>query len=157
MNKHRAIAGCLVAALAVAACGGGTDDVPASASPAITAEPSAATSPAVPTPAQSPAESPVAQPTGAPATDAAPAEVQGIVGSIDSDAGAIIINRIGGASVKRVLVVPGTRIRDTHGNALRLTQIRPSDRIIAQGTVEGQDLIADDVTIGQVVPGTSPG
>ena len=157
MKKYGSIAGCLLAALAIAACGGGTDDAPASASSAITLEPSAAASPAVPTPAESPGESPVAQPTSPPTTDGTSAEVQGIVGSVDSDAGAIIINRIGGASVKRVLIVPGTRIRDTRGNTLRLTQIRPSDRIIARGTVEGQDLIADEVEISQVVPGTSPG
>ncbi len=157
MKKYGSIACCLLAAVAIAACGGDTDEAPTSASPAITVEPSAAASPAVPTPGASSAESPSAQPTDARATTGALAEVQGIVGSIDRDAGAIIINRIGGASVKRVLVVPGTRIRDTNGNTLRLTQVRPSDRIIARGTVEGQDLIADEVEISQVVPGTSPG
>jgi hypothetical protein len=149
--KRGVIAAGLLAALALTACGGDSDDAQSDATPGVTAEPTVAATATV-----APAESPAAQPTDA-APDGASAEVQGIVGSVDAEADAIIINRIGGASVKRVVVVSRTEIRDTRGNRLRLTQIRPSDRIIARGTVEGQDLIADEVEIGQVVPGTSPG
>lgn len=84
-------------------------------------------------------------------------EVQGIVGSVDQAQRTIQINRLQGAEVDYVEVSTSTRIRSAAGGTVRLADIRPSDRIVARGRVQGTSLVATEVTVGQVVPGGQPG
>ncbi len=84
-------------------------------------------------------------------------EVQGIIGAIDHDAGVITINRLQGADVDRIQVGEGTEIRSARGGTISLAGLRVSDRIIAEGVVEGAALLAERIEISQVVPGADPG
>jgi hypothetical protein len=99
-------------------------------------------------------------PTQPPASDTpAPgeAEVTGIVGAIVTGANTIEINQLSGADVTEIVVTPSTQLRRATGGSLTLAQIRPSDRIIARGAVEGSVLTASRVTVQDVVPGAQPG
>ena len=103
-------------------------------------------------------------PTSAPTDDSTtpPAsgesvEVQGIIGSIDQDAGVIIINPLQGTDVDRIEVGEGTEILSARGGAISLADLRVSDRIIATGEVEDGALVATRIEISQVVPGADPG
>lgn len=83
--------------------------------------------------------------------------MQGIVGAVDEDARTIIINRLQGADIGIIEVDAGTRITSARGGTLRLGDLRPSDRIVARGTVEDGALVATEIEVGQVVPGSAPG
>jgi hypothetical protein len=99
-----------------------------------------------------PTQAPAATPTGGEL-----AEVQGIVGAIDEAAQTISITRLQGASVDTVRAGASTRITGAGGRELTLADLRPSDRIVATGTLEEGILVASEITVGQVVPGTDPG
>jgi hypothetical protein len=112
----------------------------------------------------------VATRTAAPATPQSTAEphatssgetikVQGVVGAVDARAGIIEIRATGGSSVTMIVLAPGASIARPNGTAIVLDDVRPSDRIVAEG-VAGTDpetLVADTVTVQQVVPGGQPG
>jgi hypothetical protein len=136
----------LVAALAiiVAACGG---DDEAQDTPVRSPTADATTLP------RTASSSPDA---GSPSSGAS-VEVQGIVGSVDAAQRTIRINRLQGAEVEIIELSTATRIRGATGSVVRLTDIRPSDRVVARGRVEGASLIATEVTVSQVVPGGPPG
>lgn len=129
--------------LVITACGddGGVDAPSTSPTRASTAASRTATAPAD---ARSP-------------ESGATVEVQGIVGSVDAAQRTIRINRLQGADVEVIELSTATRIRDANGNTVRLTDLRPSDRIVARGRVQGASLIATEVTVSQVVPGGPPG
>jgi hypothetical protein len=99
-----------------------------------------------------PAQSPEDTPSG---TD----EVTGIVGTVNVATRTIEINRLRGAAVARVAVAPATDIRRAGGGAIKLSDIRPSDRIIATGAVDERagSLTADRITVQDVVRGSQPG
>ena len=84
-------------------------------------------------------------------------EVQGIVGAVDEDARTITINRLQGADAGVIEVGARTRITSARGGTLRLGDLRPSDRIVARGTLEDGVLAATEIEVGQVVPGSAPG
>lgn len=84
-------------------------------------------------------------------------EVVGIVGAVNQGDNRIEINRLSGADVNVVLVSPATRILSGQGRPLTLAELRPSDRIIASGTVDGTEMMAKRVEIQAVLPGASPG
>ena len=93
------------------------------------------------------------------ATPASPAtaragevEVTGIVGSVDAGARSIAINRLSGANARTIIVRDGTIIRRAMGGSLTLTQVRPSDRIIATGVLDtaANSLLATEIEIGAV-------
>ena len=115
----------------------------------------ATTTPAV----LSPSPTPLPVNTVAPAAGAQAdeQEVTGIVGAVIAAEGTIEINQLSGADVSEIAVSPATRMRRATGGALTLAQIRPSDRIIARGTVEGGVLAATTITVQDVVPGAQPG
>jgi hypothetical protein len=106
-----------------------------------------------------------AQPTRAATTPAEPsttlpgetAEVQGIIGAIDSDLGYITINQLQGPDVERIEVGEGTEFRSAGGRTITFADLRVSDRIIATGEVEGGALVATLIEISQVAPGSQPG
>jgi hypothetical protein len=86
-------------------------------------------------------------------------EVQGVVGAVDTRAGTIEIRATGGSSITTIELAPGAEVTRLSGPAIQLADIRPSDRIVARG-VAGADpeiLVADTVTVQQVVPGGPPG
>lgn len=86
-------------------------------------------------------------------------EVTGIVGAVNAGSGLIEIDRLSGAAVRRIAVGPGTVMRRASGGTTTLGQIRPSDRIIARGTLNdrGDTLEATELTVQAVVPGAQPG
>lgn len=94
---------------------------------------------------------------GANATAPAGDEVRGIVGAVNTGTSVIEITRLSGAGVTRIGVSPATEIRRARGGTATLGEIRPSDRIIATGTVEDGVLEADRITVEDVVPGAQPG
>jgi hypothetical protein len=136
------------AAMLLLACNANDDDGVISVRPEDLT-PDATLSAGTPEPTRAPAATP---PDGADAV-----EVQGIVGAIDDAAGAISITRLQGADVDTVRVEAGTRIRSAGGRSITLTDLRPSDRIIATGRIEDGALVASEITVGQVVPGADPG
>jgi hypothetical protein len=69
----------------------------------------------------------------------------------------IEINQLSGADVSQIEVTPQTQIRRAVGGTLTLEQIRPSDRIVARGTVDGDTLTATRITLQEAVPGAQPG
>jgi hypothetical protein len=95
--------------------------------------------------------------SAAPSPDTDNREVVGIVGAVNQADNRIEINRLSGADVEAVLVTSATRILSGQGRPLTLADLRPSDRIIAKGTVDGAELTADRVEIQAVLPGASPG
>jgi hypothetical protein len=114
-----------------------------------------------------PSAAPTSRPTSAATTQPSPeqpaddgsavAEVQGIVGAVDEAQRTIEINQIQGAEVDVIELSTATRIRDAQGRVIDLAEIRPSDRVVARGRVEGDVLIASEVTVSQAVPGSGPG
>jgi hypothetical protein len=84
-------------------------------------------------------------------------EVTGIVGAVITATSRIEINQLSGADVREVEVTPQTQIRRAVGGTLTLAEIRPSDRILARGSVDGETLIATRVTLQEAVPGAQPG
>lgn len=158
MTRKRAAA--LIAALSAiaivgAACsddGDGADDASPTAR-ATSAATSAATRPAATAGAAQPSSTPAAGATSAPASD----EVRGIVGAVNAGERTITITRLSGAQVTRIIVSPTTEIRRARGGTATLSEIRPSDRIIAQGAVSGGALEATRITVEDVIPGAAPG
>jgi hypothetical protein len=104
----------------------------------------------------------VAQPTAGAATtepDANEIEVQGVVGTVDARSSTIEIRATGGSPITTIEVGGDTAIRRASGGNLTLAEVRPSDRITARG-VEGSapdSLLANEITVQQVVPGGPPG
>lgn len=98
---------------------------------------------------------PTARPTAAPSGPVV--EVQGIVAVIDRDEGLIIINPLDGSRVDQVRVEADTAITSAGGGTITITELRISDRIIAKGQLAGGVMVADEIAISQVVPGSQPG
>jgi hypothetical protein len=73
----------------------------------------------------------------------------------------IEINRLSGAAVNRVETSTETRLRSPEGKALTLGQLRPSDRIVARGSLNerGDTLVAAEITVQSLdpAPGSGPG
>jgi glucose/arabinose dehydrogenase len=140
----------LLSAAALAGCVSGGSKKP----PAPTA-PAAATAAASPSP--KPAASP--SPASSPAAAGETVEVTGIVGSVNAGTRVIQIERRSGASVTKISVGPSTVIRRATGGTAALSQIKPSDRIIASGTLSDRrdTLVAAEITVQEVVPGSAPG
>jgi hypothetical protein len=86
-------------------------------------------------------------------------EVSGIVGTVSASTRTIQIDRRSGATVTKITVLPTTSIRSAAGDTLSLSSIRPSDRIVARGSLNDQRdaIVATEITISQAVPGSAPG
>lgn len=85
-------------------------------------------------------------------------EVTGIVGAVSAETHTIEITRVSGADVRRIEVTPATAIRGGRlGERRDLGDLRPSDRIVATGEVQGDTLVASEITVQSVVPGADPG
>jgi hypothetical protein len=88
-------------------------------------------------------------------------EVTGIVGAVGASTGVIEINRLSGAAVNRIETSTETRLRSPEGRALTLGQLRPSDRIVARGSLNerGDTLVAAEITVQSLdpAPGSGPG
>jgi len=140
---------------AIAAACGGDDNGPRDSTPTV----SAGSTPDVANTAPSPATT--AGSTG-PAEDPTPTgaiEVKGVVGAVDVAARTIEIRPTGEAQFSKIILSPATVIRRANGGEMRLSDVRPSDRIIAFGR-PGDDptaLLTTDVTVQQVIPGAQPG
>jgi hypothetical protein len=85
-------------------------------------------------------------------SDDGAAEVTGIIGGVDERAGTLTINRLQGADVETIRVDGETRITTADGRPIALADLRPSDRIVARGTLEGEVLTADEITASQALP-----
>lgn len=148
----------LLAASVAVACGG--DGGSERATPTRGAGAAATPTRAVATPATTAAATVTSAATAAPTAQSSPAgavEVTGIVGAVIASRNVIEINRLSGADVREVQVVATTGIFQATGGRLKLDQIRPSDRIVAEGTVDGETLIATRVTVQDIIPGGPPG
>jgi hypothetical protein len=86
-------------------------------------------------------------------------EVTGIVGSVDTAAGTIVITALSGPEVTRVTLNSGAPIRQAGGGRIALSQVNVSDRIIAVGRLDatGATLLADEITVGSLRPGAPGG
>ncbi len=149
MNR-RAVAA-LIAGAALAAgvaCGddgGDGDPTPVATRPVATRTSAPAATPANATPR---------------ATSGAADEVTGIVGAVNAAARTIEITRTAGADVQIVEVTPQTRIRGATGARVAFSEIRPSNRIIARGSVDASSgaLVADEIDVQDAFgPGPAPG
>ena len=69
----------------------------------------------------------------------------------------IQITRLSGADVTTIVVDGATVIASPTGGTLDLGDLRPSDRIIARGEVDGGELAAQRIDVQASVPGASPG
>lgn len=101
-----------------------------------------------------------ATPGSGAATASAEQEVTGIVGAVNPGARTIEITRTAGADVRIIEVTPLTRIRSAAGARVAFGDIRPSNRIIARGTVDASSgaLEAAEIDVQDVVgPGPAPG
>ncbi|HYM28876.1 MAG TPA: hypothetical protein VET66_12045 [Steroidobacteraceae bacterium] len=144
-----------------AACGGSTrtssTPTPVTTLPGASAgSPTGAVSPV----ASAPATAPTAAATITASTPAgASVQVTGIVGSVSTATGFIEIDRLSGAAVRSISVGASTVLRRAGGGTTTLAQLRPSQRIIAEGTLNdrGDTLVASQVTVQDVVPGVQPG
>jgi glucose/arabinose dehydrogenase len=142
----------LLSATSLAGCVSGGSKKPQQAGDATAAATAAAASPS-PKPAASPSS------VSSPAPAGESVEVTGIVGSVNAGTRTIQIERRSGASVTKISVGISTVIRRATGGTATLSQIKPSDRIIASGTLSDRRdvLVAAEITIQEVVPGSSPG
>lgn len=149
----------LLAATLLPGCVGGGTKTPQPTPSATSAATRSPSSPGPATPASSAASPTVAASPSAPAPTGESVEVTGIVGSVSAGTRVIQIERRSGAAVTKVNVGPATVIRRAAGGTTSLAQIKPSDRIIARGTLSerGDALVAVEITIQEVVPGSSPG
>lgn len=154
--RGAAIAAVCTMSIIAAACSDDASDEstpPAGATAAATA---AATNPAATSAATTPGAGATTPPAGDPTASAAD-EVRGIVGAVNTGTNTIEITRLSGADVTRIGVSPSTEIRRARGGTATLTEIRPSDRIIASGAIEDGVLEADRITVEDVAPGAQPG
>jgi hypothetical protein len=129
------------------ACGGSSSTPPtATRQPATTAVPTRATPAASTSAATAPASG-------------EETEVTGIVGAVDTATGLIEIDRLSGAAVRRLSVDSTTRYRRAGGGSTTLGGVRPSQRIVARGTINdrGDTLLASEITVQDVVQGGQPG
>jgi hypothetical protein len=112
-----------------------------------------------PTPSPTAAAAPRTAPSGDGATQTpGDAEVTGIIGAVSTETSTIEITRVSGADVRRIEVTPATAIRGGRlGERRDLGDLRPSDRIVATGEVQGDTLVAREITVQSVVPGAHPG
>ena len=162
----------LVAAVAIAACGGGDSKANITPAPSTAATRAAAASVTAALPAKTPAssssttEAPGATvssvPSGATATSAPTSgktEVTGIVGSVNAGTHTIDIKQLQGAAVTKIEVDSSTSIRKASGGTLQFTDIKTSDRIIASGVLNDRNdaLLASIITVQGVLPGAQPG
>jgi hypothetical protein len=94
-----------------------------------------------------------------PATAGAEVEVTGIVGTVSTATRLIEIDRLSGAPIRRISVDGSTVYRRAGGGSTTLAQIRSSQRIIAQGTINdrGDTLLATEITVQDVIQGGAPG
>ncbi|HEY8171719.1 MAG TPA: hypothetical protein VIH21_01430 [Dehalococcoidia bacterium] len=138
----------LLLAFALAAACGGDDNTPAAAT---------ATKPAA---TQRPAVTQEPRPTASDAAtqQAGAMEVAGIVGVVSASLRIIEINRLSGAAVNKIEISPATRIRSARGGNTALSDIHPSDRIVARGALNGRGdaIVATEITVQDVLPG-APG
>jgi hypothetical protein len=145
-------------ALALAACGGSSSNAtPTTRTTQAAASP--ATAAGTTTPATGNA-SPVATASEpAPVTPGATVEVTGIVGTVSATTQTIEIRRLQGANVTRLEVGPRTSIRKAAGGTAQLRDIRPSDRLVAEGVLNdrGDTLLASQITVQDILPGAQPG
>ncbi len=146
----------LIALAASGACGDDAKPDP-TAKPAT---PAAGASAAATSASTSAASTPAAT---KPAASASPsgdkAEVAGIVGAVNVSGNVIEIKRLSGASVTQIAVESTTTIRKATGGKIAFKDIRTSDRIVASGELNdrGDQLIATQITVQDVVPGAQPG
>jgi hypothetical protein len=164
MRTYAAVA-MLVATLAFSACGGSSSsNSDATANPA-TAAPSAAASVAAAQTSTSTTPAPGATTDAAtaaappPSSDGASLEVTGIVGGVNLNGNVLEIKRLSGAAVREIAIDSSTVIRSAAGGRIAFSDIRVSDRIIADGPLnDRQDqLVATEITVQDVVPGAQPG
>ncbi len=144
----------LIALVASGACG---DD--GKSDPTVKpATPAAGASPAV-TPASTTASTATSSTPGATTAAANNVEVAGIVGVVNVNGNVIEIKRLSGASVTEIAVESTTTIRKATGGKIAFKDIRTSDRIVASGELNdrGDQLIATEITVQDVVPGAQPG
>ena len=154
MNAHVLLAKPIVAAALclglacglLTACSDDDGDDGGSGTPAATSE---ARTP----PASAATQDPVSSATPGDAAQ----EVVGIVGAVNEAQSTIEITRLSGADVTTISVDGATLIVSPTGGALALGDLRPSDRIIARGAVDGDELAADRVDVQSAVPGAQPG
>ncbi|MEX2225639.1 MAG: hypothetical protein WEB52_04220 [Dehalococcoidia bacterium] len=136
----------LALAAVAAACGG--DDNDDGAQPVETTQASTSTSGSATAPAAG---------STPPAPEDGEAEVIAIVGAVITDTRTIEINQLSGPNVTRIEVTDDTAIRKVGSGEVLLSEIRPSDRIVARGEVEGDVLVAIRILILDVAPGAQPG
>lgn len=96
---------------------------------------------------------------GFPTRSAASVEVTGIVGTVNTAARTIQIDRRSGANVTKIIADATTAIRLDAGQSTTLAQIRPSDRIVARGAINdrGDALLAVEITVQEVSPAPAGG
>jgi len=138
--------------LLIAACDDDDGGGAATATPATSAAPSAS---ATVSPNETPGAEQSPAPVDTPSGDEQ--EVTGIVGAVITATSRIEINQLSGADVSQIEVTSQTQIRRAVGGTLTLDQVRPSDRIVARGSVDGDTLTATRITLQEAVPGAQPG
>ena len=143
--------------IALAASGGCGDDAKSDPT-AKPATPAAGASAAV-TPASTTASTATSSTPGATKPAGNKVEVAGIVGVVNVSGNVIEIKRLSGASVTEIAVESTTTIRKATGGKIAFKDIRTSDRIVASGELNdrGDQLIATEITVQDVVPGAQPG
>ncbi|MBI5287389.1 MAG: hypothetical protein HY873_00250 [Chloroflexi bacterium] len=140
---------------AVAAACDGDGDGPGDATPTV----AAASTPAAPNDNRTPEATAGRTESAEEPTPTGTIEVKGVVGAVDVAARTIEIRPTGDAKFSKIILSPATVIRRANGGEMRLSDVRPSDRIIAFGR-PGDDptaLLTTDVTVQQVIPGAQPG
>ena len=150
----------LIALAASGACGDDAKSNPTAKPATPAAGASAAVTPASTAASTSAASTPAAtKPAASASPSGSKVEVAGIVGVVNANGNVIEIKRLSGASVTQVAVASTTAIRKATGGKITLKDIRTSDRIIASGKLNdrGDQLIATEITVQDVVPGAQPG
>ena len=109
-----------------------------------------------PSPARTPSGATATAPAGTPPADEV--EVRGVVGSVNPATNVIFITRLSGAEVDEIVILAGTtEIRDPDGGVIALSDVRPSDRIVARGEADRGRLIAREIAVQEAVLGGEPG
>jgi len=100
------------------------------------------------------------QPTTTPeATAEGLVEVIGIVGALDIAGRTIEITRLSGAEVTRIAIDEEAVFTNAEGTRIQIIHIRPSDRIIARGTVDAAAGVmrASRIEVSRAIDGTQGG